>query len=73
MNEYKNFTDEELIEAVELMIAKDDLKIREVAEALLKIFDYTENEIREQLKSGEYLSASEPLNLIGMIVQRKAA
>lgn len=73
MNEYKNFTDEELIEAVELMIAKDDLKIREVAEALLKIFDYTENEIRERLKSGEYLSASEPLNLLGMIMQRKAA
>lgn len=73
MNEYKNFTDEELIEAVELMIAKDDLKIREVAEALLKIFDYTENEIREQLKSGEYLSVSEPLNLLGMIMQRKTA
>lgn len=71
-NEYKNFTDEELINAVELMVAKSDLKIREVAEALLKTFDYTESEIREQLKSGEYLNASEPLNLLG-IVQRRVA
>lgn len=73
MNEYKNFTDEELIEAVELLIAKDDLKIREVAEALLKTFKYTESEIREQLASGEYLNFAEPLNLVRITRNRAVA
>lgn len=70
---YKNLTDEELIEAVELMISKEDLTIREVAEALLKTFDYTESEIREQLESGEYLSDAEPLNLVTMTRRRAVA
>lgn len=63
MDQYKNFTDKELIKAVELMICKDDLCIREAAEALLSLFDYTEDEIKCQLKSGEYLNATEPLKL----------
>ena len=70
---YKNLTDEELIEAVELMISKEDLTIREVAEALLKTFDYTESDIREQLESGEYLSDAEPLNLVTMTRRRAVA
>ena len=70
---YKNLTDEELIEAVELMISKEDLTIREVAEALLKTFDYTESEIREQLESVEYLSDAEPLNLVTMTRRRAVA
>ena len=63
MEEYKNFTDQEIIRAVELMICKDDLKIRQAAEALLAVFDYTADEIQDQLKSGEYLNATEPLKL----------
>lgn len=63
MDQYKNFTDKELIKAVELMISKDDLCIREAAEALLAVFDYTADEIKDQLKSGEYLNATEPLRL----------
>lgn len=63
MEEYSNFTDEELVKAVELMICKDDLKIRQAAEALLSVFDYTADEIRDHLKSGEYLNATEPLRL----------
>lgn len=63
MDQYKNFTDKELIKAVELMISKDDLCIREAAEALLSLFDYTEDEIKYQLESGEYLNATEPLRL----------
>lgn len=63
MEEYKKFTNEEIIKAVELMICKDDLKIREAAEALLSVFDYTADEIKCQLKSGEYLNATEPLRL----------
>ena len=63
MEEYKKFTDQELVKAVELMICKDDLKIRQAAEALLSVFDYTADEIQDQLKSGEYLNATEPLML----------
>ena len=70
---YKNLTDEELIEAVELMIAKDDLKIREVAEALLGIFGYSEEEVKDQLVSGEYLSYAEPLNLVCVTRNRAVA
>lgn len=70
---YKNLTDEELIKAVELMIAKDDLKIREVAEALLSVFEYTEEEIKDQLSSGEYLNFAEPLNLVRITRNRAVA
>ena len=63
MEEYKKFTDQELVKAVELMICKDDLKIRQAAEALLSVFDYTADEIQDQLRSGEYLNATEPLML----------
>lgn len=63
MEEYKNFTDQEIIRAVELMICKDDLKIRQASEALLAVFGYTADEIQDQLKSGEYLNATEPLKL----------
>lgn len=70
---YKNLTDEELIKAVELMIAKDDLKIREVAEALLSVFEYTEEEIKDQLQSGEYLNFAEPLNLVRITRNRAVA
>ena len=63
MEEYKKFTDQELVKAVELMICKDDLKIRQAAEALLSVFDYTAAEIQDQLESGEYLNSTEPLML----------
>ncbi|MDD4817336.1 MAG: hypothetical protein PHI85_05140 [Victivallaceae bacterium] len=60
---YADFSDAELVEAVELMVSKDDLKIREVAEVLLSMFGYTEVDVREQLASGEYLSDKAPLEL----------
>ena len=63
MDMYKQFSDEELIKAVELMVSKDDLKIRDIAEMLLNAFDYSAAEITEQLSTGEYLSNAEPLML----------
>ncbi len=63
MEEYKNFTDEELIRAVELMVSRDDLRIREVDEALLAVFGYSSAEVREQLDSGECLN-ERPLRII---------
>ena len=63
MSEYKNFTDAELVRAVELMISKDDLKIRDVAETLLAKFGYTKEEVSDQLASGEYLNATEPIGI----------
>ena len=63
MEEYKNFTDEELIRAVELMVSRDDLRIREVDEALLAVFGYSGAEVREQLDSGECLN-DRPLRII---------
>lgn len=62
MDEYKNFTNAELIRAVELMVSKDDLMIREVDEALLAVFGYSSTEIREQLDSGECLN-DRPLSI----------
>ena len=63
MNEYKNFTDAELIRAVELMVSVDDLGIREVDEAILAVFGYSSEEVREQLDSGECLN-DRPLRII---------
>lgn len=63
MEEYKSFTDEELIRAVELMVSRDDLRIREVDEALLAVFGYSSAEVREQLDSGECLN-ERPLRII---------
>ena len=53
---WQSFTDAELARAVELMIAPDDLAIREAATALFAVFGYTPADIREQLNSGEYLN-----------------
>lgn len=54
-----NFTDEQLVRAVELMVSPDDLTIREVAEAVLRTLGYTPAEIAAQLASGEHLNAGE--------------
>lgn len=64
MKQYSGFTDSQLVRAVELMISKEDLKIREAAEALLATFGYSRDEIFDQLNSGEYLNNQEPLQLI---------
>ncbi len=53
---WNHFTDAELVRAVELMIAPSDLAIRGAALAVLKAFDYTPSEVREQLASGQYFN-----------------
>lgn len=53
---WNKFTDSELKRAVELMIAPSDLAIREAAVALLEVFGYSGEEVREQLDGGEYLN-----------------
>lgn len=56
-HDWRQFTDRELVRALELMISPDDLAIREAAIALLEAFSYTPEEVREQLDSGEYFNA----------------
>lgn len=56
-HDWRQFTDRELVRAVELFISPDDLTIREAAISLLEVFSYTPEEVREQLASGEYFNA----------------
>ena len=53
---WDRFTDTELVRAVELMVSPSDLAIRDAALAVLKAFDYTPSEVREQLASGQYFN-----------------
>ena len=53
---WESFTDAELTRAVELMIAPEDLTIREAAIAVLEVFSHIPADVREQLESGEYLN-----------------
>ncbi len=64
MKEYSGFTDSQLVKAVELMVSKEDLKIRGAAEALLAAFGYSRQEVSDQLDSGEYLNDQKPLRLV---------
>lgn len=54
---WDDFTAAELSKAVELMITPDDLTIREAATALLDVFSYTPEDVREIISKGEYFNA----------------
>ena len=56
-HDWGSFTDAELIQALELMIGPDNLIHREAIVALLKTFDFTPSDVREQLESGEHFNA----------------
>lgn len=56
-NKWDEMTAAELIKAVELMIAPEDLTIREAATALLDVFSYTPADVREVISKGEYFNA----------------
>lgn len=53
---WNSITDAELVRAVELMVSPSDLAIRGAALAVLKAFGYSPEEVREQLKGGEYFN-----------------
>ena len=54
---WDEMTAAELIKAVELMIAPEDLAIREAATALLDVFSYTPADVRAVMDKGEYFNA----------------
>ena len=54
---WDELTAAELIKAVELMIAPEDLIVREAATALLDVFSYTPADVLEVTSKGEYFNA----------------
>lgn len=54
-NEYGIFTTKALVKAVELMVSRQDLKNREIAEALLGAFGFSQQEIIDQLQRNEFV------------------
>ena len=62
MEEYKNFTDEELARAIELMVTPEELKSRPLMIAILKAADFTASEVREQITRGEQLFNGQPVS-----------
>ena len=54
---WDEMTTADLVKAVELMIAPEDLAIREAATALLDVFSFNREDVREVMDKGEYFNA----------------
>ncbi|MPN04701.1 hypothetical protein SDC9_151946 [bioreactor metagenome] len=59
---YETLSDEQLIRAIELMVTSDDLISRTVMVAILSALEYSPEEVKEQLESGEPLNAGPMLS-----------
>jgi hypothetical protein len=56
VSKWDEMTTAELVKAIELMIAPEDLTIREAAIALLEVFSYEPDEVKEFIADGAYLN-----------------
>lgn len=54
---WDTLTTAELAKAIELMIAPEDLIIRDAAKALLEVYNYTPEDVREVIREGVYFNA----------------
>lgn len=67
INEYCVFTDKAVLKALELLVSRQDLKQRDVAEAVLHAMGFTQSDIVDQLRRGEYVDGVSKRNCLGLV------
>lgn len=63
-SDYSSFSDREIVRALNLMVSREDLRVRSVAEAILREFDFSREDIAEQLQLNEPIEGVTPDNAI---------